>query len=40
MKEDRLVMFMYIRRIIKTDLGKKKLDKAAYNCCKEKSLEC
>jgi hypothetical protein len=32
-------MFMYIKRIIKTNLGKKKLDKAAYNCYKEKNLE-
>jgi hypothetical protein len=32
-------MFMYVRRIIETDLDKNKLDKAAYNYCKEKSLE-
>jgi hypothetical protein len=32
-------MFIYIRRIIETDLGKKKLDKATYNYYKEKNLE-
>jgi hypothetical protein len=37
MKKDRHIIFIYIKRIIKTDLGKKKLDKTTYNYCKKKA---
>jgi hypothetical protein len=38
-KKDQRVIFIYIKHIIKTDLGEKKLNKAAYDCYKKNNLE-